>query len=280
MFLIPSFSLDEVTKTIDSMGTSLVVTTGDDVSQVHIHLEDPAQAISKIRNIATPKNIRIELLEVTKRERAVVVQAFGSGVVQQLAELGAFVVACEPDERSSVSDFVDAAIHSDAKEIILVAGDRDSVQVTELAAKMLKEIGIQAAVVPAVSIPAALIAVSMFDESGDLKSATDKMIAACEAVTSVAISKANRDSGTAIGEIKSGNFLLLVESEIVAFGESIELLIEKFQQISAGKEIATIIWGAEISKPEQNSILAALNNLEVVSIDGGQELWLALVGLE
>jgi hypothetical protein len=38
------------------------------------------------------------------------------------------------------------------------------------------------------------------------------MIAASEAVTSVAISKANRDSATALGEIKSGNFLLLVES--------------------------------------------------------------------
>lgn len=280
MFLIPTISLDEVTKSINNLGNSLVVTAGEDVSQVHIHLEDPSQAISKIKNIATPKNIRIELLEVTKRERAVVVQAFGSGIVQQLAELGAFVVACEPDERSSVSDFVDAAIRSEAKEIILVAGDRDSVQVTELAAKMLKDIGIQAAVVPAVSIPAALVAVSMFDESGDLKSATDKIIAACEAVTSVAISKANRDSVTAIGEIKSGNFLLLVESEIVAFGKSIESLIEKLQQISAGKEIATIIWGAEISNPEQNSILAALNNLEVVSIDGSQELWLALVGLE
>ena len=76
-------------------------------------MDDPSAAIDAISNIATAKNIRIELLETKRRERAVIVQAFGSGVVQMLAEVGAFVVPCEPNARSSVSEFVDAAIRSE-----------------------------------------------------------------------------------------------------------------------------------------------------------------------
>lgn len=280
MFLVPTISADAVIQSIENLGTSVVVTNGEDVSQIHIHLDVPSLAISEVSKITTPKNIRIELLEATKRERAVVVQAFGSGVVQQFAELGAYVVACEPDERSSVSDFLDAAIRSDAREIILVAGDRDSVQVTELAAKLLRDDGVHAAVVPATSMPAALAAVSIFNELGDLKSTTDKMISASNSVKTFAITKSNRESSTALGDIQIGNYLLVVESEILAFGGSISDLIPTLRSLAFGKELATLIWGSAVAPEIKSEVREALAGLELVEIAGEQEIWLLLAGIE
>lgn len=280
MFLAPSLIVDAITNQIAELGSSLVVTSGEDVSQVHIHVDDPAEVLATVGKIATPRNVRIELLEAASRDRVVVVQAFGSGLVQEFAETGAYVVACEPDARSSVSDFVDAAIRSNAKEVILVAGDRDSVQVTELAAKLLKELGVLAAVVPATSMPSALIAVSVFEETADFKVTTDKMIDACNSVISVAITKANRDSSTPLGNIKQGNYLLIVENEILAFGISISVLLEKMKSITDGKEVATLIWGADISGDAKIQILDKLRGLDVFEISGNQDIWLMMAGLE
>jgi DAK2 domain fusion protein YloV len=280
MFLVPTISLSEITKVIQNLGSSLVITSGEDVSQVHIHLDDPSAAIDAISNIATAKNIRIELLETKRRERAVIVQAFGSGVVQMLAEVGAFVVPCEPNARSSVSEFVDAAIRSESKEVVLVAGDKDSIQVTELAAKHLKDIGIQASVVPATTIPAALVAVSMFEESGSLQIATDKMISAIWDVKSVGITIANRDSSTPIGQIATGDFLLLVDGEIQAHSKTFLELIPHLVGASKGKEIATLIWGSAIAEDLKISVVQALVGLEIIEIDGNQDLWQLMAGFE
>jgi len=280
MFLVPTIEIDKVTKAIHNLGSSLVVTSGEDVSQVHIHLDEPSDAIAVVGKIVTPKNIRIETLRTTKVDRAIVAQAFGSGVVQKLAESGAFVVPCEPDARSSVSEFVDAAVRTDAKEIILVAGDRDSIQVSELAAKLLKEMGIKAAVVPATSIPETLVAVSMFDESADFQKTVDEMALAARSVKTIGITKANRDSTTPIGEIKAGNFLLLTNSEIKSYGDSLEKLLNQLENEILGKEIANVIWGAEISESQKASIAKVLNKLELIEISGQQELWHVLIGLE
>ncbi len=280
MFLVPTFLVTEVTKELTELGTSLVVTSGEDVSQVHIHLDNPSDAIARVGKIATPKNVRIEKLEIANRDRAIVVQAFGSGLIQKFAELGAFVVACEPDERSSVSDFVDAATRSNAKEIVLVVGDRDSIQVAEIAAKLLKDVGIKASVVPATSMPSALVAISVFEEQGDLTSVTDKMISAYQGVKTISITKANRNSSTPLGEIKAGSFLLLGDFEILAFGETISKLIPMLQEISIGKEIATLIWGADVSPSLKDEVKKPLSGLEQIEIAGEQEIWTLLAGLE
>ena len=280
MFLVPTISVDDVTKSLENLGSSLVVTSGEDISQVHIHLDEPSDAIGAVEKITTPKNIRIEKLRISKVDRAIVVQAFGRGVVQKLAEAGAFVVPCEPDTRSSVSEFVDAAVRTDAEEIILVAGDRDSIQVTELAAKLLKEMGIKAAVVPATSIPETLVAVSLFDEKADFLKTVDEMALAASSVQTIGITKANRDSSTPIGQIKAGNFLLLTNSEIISYGDSLEELLNQLENEISGKEIATVIWGTDVTESQKTELLSALNSLEVTQIFGQQEMWHVLIGLE
>lgn len=280
MFLVPTLSVDQVVNTIENFGSSLVVSTGEDVSQVHIHLDDPADALSKISEIVTPKNVRIELLESVRNDRAVVVQAFGSGIVQMLAEVGAYVVPCEPDARSSVSEFVDCAIKAEAKEVILIAGDNDTIQVTELAAKLLKEMGIRSAVVPATSIPQALVAVSMYEVQSEFQQVVDKMLSACASVQTISITKANRNSTTPMGQIAAGDFLLMANFEIIAFGNTLAALMEKLNSLSLNKEVATLIWGAEFSLADQGMVKASLENLELIEFQGQQEMWLVLIGLE
>ncbi len=280
MFLVPTLAVDQVKNSIENLGSSLVVSSGEDVSQVHIHLEDPSVALSAVSAIATPKNIRIELLEAKKSERALVVQAFGSGIVQKLAEVGAFVVPCEPDARSSVSEFVDCAIRTDAKEVILIAGDRDTIQVTELAAKLLKDVGIKSAVVPATSVPQALVAVSMFDEYSDFQKTVDQMNEAATSVLTIGITRANRNSVTSVGEIVCGNYLLMSDSEIIDFGDSVQDLMSTLKSVLLEREIATVIWGAEVAQSEKALIRASLSNLELIEVSGQQGIWLVLIGLE
>jgi hypothetical protein len=83
-----------------------------------------------------------------------------------------------------------------------------------------------------------------------------------------------------LGNVKQGNYLLIVENEILAFGISISVLLEKMKSITDGKEVATLIWGADISGDAKIQILDKLRGLDVFEISGNQYMWLMLAGLE
>lgn len=280
MFVVPTIVADEVVEVVAGAGTSLVVTSGETLTQIHIHLDSPEKALSTIRTITNPRNIRIELLEDVRHKRALVVQAFGSGVVQMFAEQGAFVVPSEPDERSSVSDFVDAAIRSGAEEVVLVSADSDTVQVLDLAGQVLVESGIKVSLVQAKTIPEAIAAVSMFDLHSEFKTVVIQMQSAAEQVKSISISRANRATKTPIGEIAVGDYLLLANSDLVAHGPSILSLADWLSEYSKNFSFATVIWGIDFADEDKKTFLSIFNSIEKIEFDGYQDVWKVLVGLE
>lgn len=280
MFVVPTLVVTEISEKIAKMGKSLVVTSGQTLTQIHIHLDEPENAIAMVREIANPKHIRIELLKERPSKRALIVQAYGSGIVAKFADIGALVVPCEPNQRASVSDFVDAAMRSNASEIVLVSADLDTIQVLELAAKVIRKSGTSVAVVKAQTIPQAISAVSLFDESNDLQGVANQMQATTELVTTLAITKANRVSSTPIGKISEGDYLLLVESEIVGFGKTLSDLFKHFETYTKDRSFASVIWGIDVLEEDKVALLAQLSGLETIQINGQQEIWQVLVGLE
>ena len=279
MFLAPSLAVEDVKKLLSKNGSSLVITEGEDVSQFHVHLDDPKAVMQQITTITSVKNVRIELLTASKKRRSVIAQAFGTGTVQLLAELGVQIVASEPDERSSVGDFVDAALKTESEEVILIPADLDTLKVVEIAVGLLKEMGIAASIVAATSIPALLAAVSVFEDNSDLITCVEKMNAASKVVKSYGIAIADRNS-FAEAKIFKDEFLLVQNNTVVSHSTKFSELIPVLKSDFETRDLITLIWGRDISSENKNHLKSQLNEIEFVEIDGLQDVWQVLVGIE
>ena len=279
MFLAPTLAVDDLKKLLSKHGSSVVITEGDAVSQFHVHLDDPKALIQQITANTSVKNVRIELITASKKRRSVIAQAFGGGTVQLLAELGVQVVASEPDERPSVGDFVDAALKTESEEVILIPADADTVQVVEIAASLLKEMGIASSVVDATSIPALLAAVSVFEENLVSNSCVEKMNEASKVVKSFGIAIADRNS-FADSEIFKDEFLLVAKNSVISHSTKFSEVIPALKSEFEASDLLTLIWGRDISGENKNYLKSQLTGIEFVEIDGLQDVWQVLVGVE
>jgi len=284
MFLVDAVSADDVESTIAHLGVSLAVSRGADAAQVHIHCDEPSEVIMAVAAISSPRYIRIEVLSAATAARRIVAAAYGSGIVQELADAGVAVVPMEPGRRPSVSEFVATAVKTGASEVVLLPGDRDNRRVVRIAAEELAVDGIRAEVVDALSAPQLVAAVSMTDVQADLAVVARSMKDAIAHVTTVAVSEATRDSDSEVGSISQGDFLAFVDDQMrVISRDPVEAVCAAALNIRSA-EIITVITGADLLPSDSDDLVAALQEMfsaaEVTAIDGQQDVWLAIVGFE
>ena len=284
MFIVPAATQDSVRAAIIDAGVSLAITSGREFAQVHIHADVPSEVLDRAKAVAEVRNIRIELLEQEVQSRKIVAQAFGSGVVQQLAELGVTVVAAEPDTRPSVQDFYSAGVRANAREVIVLSSDNDSIQVAELAIKELHNDGIEAILVPTKTIVHTLAAVSVANSNVDVAADALGMLNAAESVTSIGITQASRDSATPKGIIKQHDYLGFVNAELMTVSSDlVDALCEAAVQ-APHAELITMISGSKLASADFEDAEEALRTMfpaaEIVHVAGHQEVWSLLVGME
>lgn len=284
MFIVPAETIEEVRSAIDGHGVSLVVTVGTEQAQVHIHSDSPELVVARAQAVADVRHVRMESLLAVHPHRVVVAHAFGSGVIRLLVDAGVVVVSGEPDARPSVQDFVSAAVKSGAVEIILVSSDKDSIQVCELAAAELRYEGLSVEVVATGSITQTLAAIAVENALSNLSADVEAMRSAGVLSTSLAVCAAARDSSTPIGEVKQGDLLSFVEGEIVAITPHLVDAVLAASVSVSSAELVTIVVGAGVTAQMRAQVIDAVvtrfPSAEVTAIDGHQDVWLLLVGIE
>lgn len=284
MFLADAQDSAAITHAIENRGVSLSVTTGQDDCQVHIHTDEPAAVIAAATEVGQLRNIRMELLAPSSHNRRLVAQAYGSGLVQLLAEAGVQVVAAEPDIRASVQDFVAAAVRTGAAEVVLLPGDADSVPVANLAATELSAQGVLAVVVPTVTLMQTMAAVAVHEPNLSIADAVAEMEIAVTGVTTLSVSQASRDSATPLGEIATGDYLCFVDGQLQSASKDlVDAICAQLAHVGPS-ELITIVTGRELAESDAVDIVDAVQTIcpdaEVSVMAGRQELWLVHIGVE
>jgi len=284
MFLTESVAVDQVQTAIAQLGVSLAVTSGPELSQVHIHTDQPRAVITAAEQYSLIRNIRIELLEHSVTSRRIVAQVFGSGVVQLCAEAGVVVVAAEPDIRPSVQEFVAAGLKSQARELILLPSDADSVKVAQLAATELRDDGCLVEVVETISLQQTLAAIAVSDPAADFADEIALLQAAANETTSIAVTHASRDSDTPLGQIKTGEFLGFCNGALLSTSQDLVDAVCAVVSNLPEPELITLISGRLLQTDELADVQSALEIIfpeaEQIVIEGRQEVWPLLMGFE
>jgi dihydroxyacetone kinase-like predicted kinase len=295
MYLLdaPDAAVPQLKARLAALGDSLVVVGGDQLWNVHVHVDDAGAAVEAALAIGQPHRIRITYLadvvgaghQVTGR--ALVVVAHGQGVADLLEASGVTVVRAPALGRPSVQEFLDGIEATGANEVVLMPGDKDSRPVAESAALAARDGGRRVAVIPTRSIVQSLAAVAVHGPDEPFDDDVVNMTRAASATQYAGLTTASREALTTAGTCHVGDELGVVRGDILEIGTDCrEVGVRVVARMLAGgsAELVTVVLGVD-APADLLGVLEAWvaehhPGVEVVGYEGGQPRWHAIIGVE
>jgi DAK2 domain fusion protein YloV len=282
------------------MGDSLVVVgTGEDLWNVHVHVNDVGAALEAGIEAGRPHRITVvrfddqvavnELEELVSTDRAgtaVVAVAPGEGLAHLFEGEGVHVVGGGPGDNPSTNEVLAAVRASGAAQVVLLPNASQVTGVAEAAAELGRAEGIEVAVVPTRSPVQGLAAVAVHDASRRFGDDVIAMAEAAAATRWAEVTVAQREALTSVGRCQAGDILGLIDGEVVEIGHSVhDVAVAALDRLlGVGAELITIIAGRDAEPDLTDVVRAHIERaaplIEVTVFDGGQPRYPLLLGVE
>ena len=297
-------------QTIAAMGESAVIVGDDTLVKVHIHTEAPGKVLDYALTLGDLDQIKIDNMtlqtESLAEQRtssvttgampelpaapppigsiAIVTVAAGEGLAKALQAMGAAsIVSGGQTMNPSTEDLLRAVNDAPAHDVIVLPNNKNII----MAANQLQGLTDRnIRVVPTISVPEALAALSAFNASQTLDENIERMTSARSAVTTVELTRAVRDVEIDGLSISAGEVIALVDDVLKASAsDTVQALTEAVSFADLDDvELVTVFAGADARDGETDLLLASLAELfpeaEIDSQVGGQPHYLYVIGIE
>ena len=295
MFLLEADdeNIPELKSALAELGDSLVVVGGDRLWNIHVHVDDAGAAVEAGMAAGRPYRIKITWLfdtpgtgHVQVRQRSIVAVAHGPGLEQLLAEMEVAVVTAGPGEAPATGELLQAALSSDAGEIVLLPSDKNVTSSAESAAHAARKDGLRVAVVPTRSVVQTLAAVAVHDPEADFDDDVVAMSRAAAATRYGAVTISTKEAITTAGPCKPGDVLGIVDGDILQIGDDVASVAGQTLDLmlSSGGELVTIVSGADLADEVLDGLTDNLGSnhpgADVTVYEGGQPIWPLIFGVE
>ena len=298
MYLLSDSSDDAVSglrARLDALGDSVLVVGGEDLWNVHVHVDDVGAAIEAGIGAGRPHRIVVTHFGDQLRARtthagadqvAVVAFAAGEGLAEVFTAAGAVVVFQGRGLRASAGQLLDAIRSAGSRCVLVLPNDTDTQLAAEAAASAAEEAGIEVHVVPSLSAVQGIAALAVFEPTASVEDTLAAMSSAAVATRHGAVTVASRGAHTSAGWCDPGDVLGVVDGDVVAIGKDLAVVGAEVvaRLLSGGGELLTLITGdgagPELSTEVAASARAGGRDIEVSIIDGGQATFPLLLGVE
>ncbi|MBQ5321246.1 MAG: DAK2 domain-containing protein [Oscillospiraceae bacterium] len=290
---------------LESIGDSVVVVDDDDIIKVHVHTNNPGNALQeglkfgsltkmKIENMreqhngqktAQPKK-KLSAAEPTE-EYGFVSVAAGEGIENLFRELGAnHIVSGGQTMNPSTEDILEAVMATPAKVVFVLPNNKNIIMAAEQTISLVSDRKV--CVLPTKTIPQGISAMLAFNpEEENVDRNLLDMSKAAENVATGQITFAARDSDYDGHRIKKGEMLGL-ENGKVAFTEkelikaSGRLAKDLYKKDSS---FVTIFYGEDVSEEDAVKIEAEVKaklpeSAEITLVSGGQPVYYVIMSVE
>ena len=307
VFLLRGEKLDVegIRQTIIDMGGVSTVVAGDEkMLKVHTHTAWPGKILDYGVNIGSLLDINIENLQeqsltyaaeseaehtaeeiqpVTQQIATVAVVA-GLGFERVFHSIGLTAIVPGGQTMNPSTEELLAAVDAvDARQVILLPNNSNVIlsarQVIGLSSK-------EVFVVPTESMPQGIAALLGFNFEADFKSNCEAMTEAATRIQTAEITTAIRTVRVGGVRVREGDFIGLVNGNLVIAGQDIEYVIrETLQRMSIEHyEIVTLYFGEGVTKQQAEdtarSIKEKYSHLEIEVVDGGQPHYAYVISAE
>lgn len=292
---------------LETIGDCVVVVDDDEIIKVHVHTNDPGNALQEGLKFGTLMNIKIENMneqfaakqnEAKKtnldatyvkvdpdRDYGFVAVCAGAGLHDLFIDLGVDKVVSGGQTMNPSTEDILSAIHSiPAKTVFVLPNNKNIIMAAEQAVKLADR---NVCVLQTRTIPQGLSAMMAFDPSADVSDNRTNMTQAFDRVQTGQITFAARDSDFDGHNIKQGEILALdngklgfVEKDVT---KALHKLVKSLVKKSDGSFI-TIIYGSDVTAEQASQASEYLSNKysnhEINLINGGQPVYYYIVSVE
>jgi uncharacterized protein len=275
-----------------ALGDSLLVVGGEELWNVHVHVDDVGAAIEAGLQAGRPYRIRVTHFgsQIARRHdepttRRVVAVTAGDGLVALLERAGADVIDAEK-HRPSALDLQQAIERTGAAEVVVLPGSGDVAAVAEAAARQARVAGVRVAVVPSTEPVQALAALAVHDAGRPFDDDVVAMTSAARATRAGTLLVAQDRAITNAGVVEVGQVIGLVDGEVVALGESLPAVGTSLldSMLYASGELVTIVVGRDCPAGVADTLVEYVRRhrpeVEVTVYGGEQARYPVLIGVE
>jgi uncharacterized protein len=269
---------------LEEIGDSVLVVGDDRTLRVHVHTDDPGQAVAPFEPVGEVSRFDVADMHEQVADRTVrlsgnghepvqatcgvVAVASGDGLKGLFEELGVLVVDGGATMNPSTYELL-AGIHSTSAAEVIVLPNSPNVR---LAAERAAELSERPArVVPTTAPQEGLVALLAFDPARGAAANADALEAARAGLRLGGVAPAARDD--AQGRFSTGDAVGYAAGELVAWGDPASTLAATLERIARGAELLTCIEGKEppLNRHELRGRLP--DGVELELHQGGQPTW-------
>lgn len=300
------FDEDQFRHDLSEIGNSLLVVADEDLVKVHVHTEQPGNALNYGQQFGSLVNLKIENMRQQHakivgethaplvsdqppvgndlQKYGIITVSMGAGISELFRSIGAnAVIEGGQTMNPSTEDFVKTIKELQAENIFILPNNKNIIMAAEQAAEL---IGGHVVVIPTKTVPQGLSALLSFNPE---EGAAENKSAMCEAALQVKtgqITYAVRDTHIDGLEIAKNDFMGIAEGKIVATGKEKLTTAEKLldTMVDDNSEILMILSGEDVSEAEVNELTDYVrkqhDDLEVEVHNGGQPLYSFIFSIE
>lgn len=299
---------------LETIGDCVVVVSDDEIIKVHVHTEQPGDALKeglkfgqlltvKVENMkeqhkkAQEENEKAKSKSASDEKQKFEVQppeeeigfvavAAGDGVREMFMDLGcSHVVSGGQSMNPSTDDIYEAVMATPAKNVIVLPNNKNIIMAAEQTVPMVKDRNV--IIVPTKTIPQGISAMISFDPELTAEGNKQMMLAAAKEVQTGQVTFAARDSEFGGRKIKQGEIIALENGKLTICEKSKIKAAIKLAKNLVKKETAfiTVIYGADTTEDEANEVYQALSekygsHIDITLIDGGQPVYYFIMSVE
>jgi DAK2 domain fusion protein YloV len=267
----------EYIKPLEGIGDSVLVVGDDSTLKVHVHTDDPEQAMELFSGVGEVGNLDVADMRRQVAERqarlteatcGVVAVGSGEGLERLMAEMGAVVVPGGETLNPSTSELLAGIRDAPGEDVLVLPNSSNVVMAAERACELSEK---NALVVKTSTQQAGLLALFEYDPAGSLEENVARLEGAVRETTVGGVAPAARDDLE--GRFRRGDAVGFISDEIVAWGGAGSTLAETIEHLARDCELITVISGegAPISLEEVDGHLP--DGVELELHEGGQPSW-------
>ena len=297
MYLLdaPDSAIPALRSALAPLGDSLVVVGGDDLWNVHVHVDDVGAAIEAGIAAGRPHRIAVTHFSDAERSgsdssgqagRAVVFAAAGPGIASLGEQAGGHVLEFALGQRLVAADVLREMTACDADEVIVLPNHGPYVPVCEAAATRAREAGLRVAVIPTHTQVQGLSALAVHEPGRRFDDDVVAMTTAAGHTHHGAITVAREHGMTMAGPCAPGDVLGVIEGEFAMVGDdAASIAFDVIERLWTGStELVTVVRGRDCHDAVIETLLATLRtarpDVDAVVYDGGQDRYPLLLAVE
>ena len=295
---------EEVRAKLTERGDSLVMASAGGLTKVHVHTNEPYDAIRYLMRFAPIREGRIEDMQYQANEyagvsgtpgatdqtqtsggcaereldTAYVVVSPGPGFDEIFHKLGAHIIVSGGDTMNPPTEaFVDPIAACDAKSFLVFPNNKNIILAARQAATLVdKDVKVVESRHPVQAIAALVQLASTSPEDDRMAAAT----AAVAATDFFSVTRATKNATVSGLTVQEGSYLLFVDDNLVATGDSVRTALTHLKETNlqwSDKSLVSVYRGAERGEDAFDEDVAVLTrefpDLEVQPYFGGQAFY-------